>query len=223
MVPCCLFVDIAILGTGDVGRALCEGYSRHGHTVTLGTRDPSAGRLDDWLTEHRDVRLARFDDAAAAGEVVVLAVGWRHAEAVRDAIDPDHLRGKVLIDATNPLDFSGGGPALSVGHDDSAGETVQRWWPEARVVKCYNIVGNPHMVDPEFPDGPPTMFICGDDGEAKGTVADLLRSTGWDVADIGGIDGARYLEPMAMVWIRYFGKVGNGDHAFRLLRKSDAP
>jgi predicted dinucleotide-binding enzyme len=126
--------------------------------------------------------------------------------------------GKVLVDATNPLDFSSGGPQLFVGTTDSLGERVQRAAPGARVVKAYNTVGNALYVDPQLPGGPPTMFIGGNDAGAKGTVTELLTSTGWDVADLGGIEASRYLEPMCLAWVAYGGQAGNWGHAFRLLR-----
>lgn len=210
---------LAILGTGDVGRALASGLHRHGHDVTLGTRDPRAGRLDDWLAEHPGVGLAPFADAARDADALVLAVGWNAAKAVCDAVRP-HAAGKLLVDVTNPLDASRGmPPGLAVSGDDSAGETVQRWLREARVVKCWNIVGNPYMVDPELPGGPPTMFIAGDDADAKRTVLDLLKEVGWsDAVDLGGIGNSRYLEGLAMVWIRTYFATGSGTHAFKLLR-----
>ena len=125
-----------------------------------------------------------------------------------------------MIDTTNPLDFSAGiPPKLSVGHTDSAGEQVQRWLPNSRVVKAFNIVGSAHMFKPEFPGGPPDMFICGDDDQAKVTVTDLLQAFGWSGIDIGGIECARYLEELAMVWIRHFFRVNSVNHAFKLLRK----
>jgi predicted dinucleotide-binding enzyme len=134
---------------------------------------------------------------------------------------PENLAGKVVIDVTNPLSFQEGAPPeLAVGHTDSGGEQVARWLPGARVVKAFNIVGNPYMVDPDLPGGPPDMFIAGDDAEAKATVSEILESFGWPAAlDLGGMDGARYLEPLAMVWIRYGFLAGSWDHAFRLLRR----
>jgi predicted dinucleotide-binding enzyme len=114
---------------------------------------------------------------------------------------------------------AGAPPRLAVGHTDSAGEQVQRWLPDSHVVKAFNTVGNRHMVKPEFPDGPPDMFICGNDARAKQTVTDLLKAFGWPVIDIGGIEGARYLEPLAMIWILYLLRTKTGDHAFKLLRK----
>jgi predicted dinucleotide-binding enzyme len=131
----------------------------------------------------------------------------------------EQLRGKVLIDTTNPLDFSSGRPGLFVGHTDSLGEQVQRAVPEAHVVKAYNIVGNALMVDPDLPGGPPTMLIGGDSADAKAAVTTLLEETGWDVVDLGGIEASRYLEPMCIAWVLYGAAAGTWDHAFRLLRR----
>ncbi len=130
----------------------------------------------------------------------------------------DELRGKVLIDTTNPLDFSSGGPGLFVGHSDSLGEQVQRAVPGTHVVKAYNTVGNANMVDPDLRGGPPTMFIGGDSEEAKRTVTALLEATGWDVVDLGGIETSRYLEPMCIAWVLHGIRTGSWDHALRLLR-----
>ena len=118
-------------------------------------------------------------------------------------------------------DFSDGiPPKLAIGHTESAGEHIQRWLSYSRVVKAFNIVGSPHMFKPDFPDGPPDMFICGNDNQAKATVTEVLKSFGWSVVDIGGIDCARYLEPMAMVWIRHFFRINSVNHAFKLLHKA---
>jgi hypothetical protein len=124
----------------------------------------------------------------------------------------------VLVDATNPLDAAAGAPRLFVGHTDSLGEQVQRAAAGARVVKAYNTVGNALMVDPRLPGGPPSMFIGGDDEAAKATVAGLLRDTGWDVVDLGGIEASRWLEPMCMAWVAHGVRTGTWGHAFRLLR-----
>jgi predicted dinucleotide-binding enzyme len=91
--------------------------------------------------------------------------------------------------------------------------------PAARVVKAFNIVGNPHMYHPDFPGGPPTMFICGNDDGAKTTVRDILTAFGWDTIDIGNIEGSRLLEPLAMLWIVHYFRTNNGNHAFKLLQK----
>ena len=106
-----------------------------------------------------------------------------------------------------------------MGHTDSGAETIQRWLPDAKVVKALNIVGSPHMVNPDFPGGPPSMFICGEDQQAKTQITDILQGWGWDVMDLGGIEGARELEPMCILWVKWGIRSGSWDHAFKLLRK----
>jgi predicted dinucleotide-binding enzyme len=217
-------MKIGILGTGDVGKVLAAGFKAAGHEVMIGTRDPASGKLADWLSDAgKGVRVGTFGQAAAFGEVVVFAIGWAHAKEAIDLADPANFRGKVMLDASNPLGFEreGGPPVLVLGYDDSAGEQVQRWLPGARVVKCFNIVGNAHMVNPDFGGEKPDMFICGNDAAAKATANELAQELGWPpVIDLGDISKARYLEPMAMVWITHLFNNGfNGNHAFKLLRK----
>jgi predicted dinucleotide-binding enzyme len=130
----------------------------------------------------------------------------------------DQLAAKVLIDATNPLDLSTGRAELFVHGDDSLGERVQRAAPRARVVKAYNTVNNGLMVDPRLPGGPPTMFIAGNDAGAKEIVTRLLDDTGWDTADLGGIECSRELEQMCLAWVRIGATSGSWGHAFKLLR-----
>ena len=147
-------------------------------------------------------------------------LGVATEEVIRIA-DPENFRGKVVIDATNPLDFSPGRPPrLAIGHQDSLGERVQRWLPNARVVKAFNTVGNALFFKPKFSDGPPDMFICGNDAEAKRTVSQICGDFGWGVIDIGGIEGSRYLEPMCMTWVLHGILSGSWTHAFKMLRSS---
>jgi hypothetical protein len=212
---------IGILGSGDVGRALGRGFAARGHEVKLGTRDPQAEKIRNWL-EATDgtVSAGTFADAAAFGELLVMATLWDGTENAIRLANPASFAGKVLLDATNPLDFSRGvPPTLAVAGDDSAGERIQRWLPDAKVVKGFNTVTNLHMVDPDFPGGPPDMFICGEDADAKRTVTELAESLGWPVIDLGGIANARYLEAMAMVFIVNAFATGNWNIAFKLLRK----
>jgi 8-hydroxy-5-deazaflavin:NADPH oxidoreductase len=212
---------IGVLGTGEVGRVLGAGFASHGHQVMIGSRDPKQDKVQAWVKATGPAASAgTFAEAAAFGEVAVLATSWEGTESALALAGPEQLAGKVVIDATNPLDFSQGAPPrLAVAGNDSAGETVQRRLPGSRVVKGFNIVGNPHMVHPDFPGGPPDMFICGDDAAAKKTVEGLLTSFGWPVIDLGGIASSRYLEAMAMVWILHFFRTGSGNHAFKMLSK----
>jgi predicted dinucleotide-binding enzyme len=215
-------LKIGVLGTGDVGRVLGAGFAALGHEVKLGSRDAKNPKAVEWAEKNGpNASAGTFADAAKFADVIIIATLWAGTKNALEMAGLDNFAGKVVLDTTNPLDFSKGAPpTLAVGTTDSAGEQIQRLLPKAHVVKCFNIVGNPHMVKPSFPDGKPTMFICGDDEGAKKTVTDLCTELGWaGTADIGGIAGSRYLEPMAMVWISYFFKTGNGNHALALLKK----
>ena len=198
---------IGILGSGAVGQALTRGLTRHGHEVRIGTRRDAV----------EDLPVGTPAEVVADAELVFLSVLGQAAVEVASGVR-EQLAGKVLVDTTNPLDFSSGAPSLFVGHTDSLGEQVQRAVPEGRVVKAYNTVGNTLMVDPDLPGGPPSMLICGDSDEAKAVVTDLLVSTGWDVVDLGGISASRYLEPMCLAWVLHGLRSGSWQHAFRLLR-----
>ncbi len=211
-------VRIGVLGSGDVGRVLAAGFVSLGHEVLIGSRDPE--KLRPWADAAGERgKTGTFADAASFGDILVLAtLGTATLEVIRLA-GIDAFDGKVVIDATNPLDFSSGMPELSVGHTDSLGEQVQRLIPRARVVKAFNTVGNAHMVNPQFAGGPPDMFLCGNDPDAKKIVAQICDAFGWGVVDIGGIEGARYLEPMCMTWVRYGILNKSWNHAFKLLRK----
>lgn len=212
-------MKIGILGSGEVGRRLAEGLVAIGHTVKIGTRSPD--KVLTWAERHGGkASVGSFSDAASFGEIAVLATSWEGTPGALQLAGAGNLSGKVVIDVTNPLDFSKGvPPRLAVGRDDSGGETVQRLLPGARVVKAFNIVGNPHMFRPDFPGGPPTMFICGSDERAKKQATEILDAFGWETVDIGGIEMSRLLEPLAMLWIMYYFKTGTGNHTFKLLRK----
>lgn len=212
-------MQIGVLGTGDVGKVLGSGFAGLGHEVKIGSRDPS--KVQDWVRKTGPKASAgTFAEAARFGEVIVLATLWAGTENAIKLADPKNFSDKVVIDATNPLLFlPDQPPKLAIGHLHSGGEQVQQWIPEARVVKCFNTVGNQHMVKPNFPGGPPDMFLCGNDDEAKETVAGLCKQLGWATVDLGGLEASRYLEPMAMVWILEYFRTRNGNHAFKLLRK----
>jgi predicted dinucleotide-binding enzyme len=214
-------MKVGILGTGDVGRALGNGSIGRGDDVMMGARDAKNEKAAAWAGGAGSrASHGTFADAARFGDVAVLATLWTGTENALKLAGPDNLRGKVVIDTTNPLDFSHGmPPRLAIGHTDSAGEQVQRWLPGAKVVKCFNIAGNAHMVQPSFPGGPPDMFICGNDDEAKRVVATICQSFGWPVLDIGGIEGSRDLEPLCILWVKYGLKTGGWNHAIKMLKK----
>jgi 8-hydroxy-5-deazaflavin:NADPH oxidoreductase len=197
-------MKVAILGTGDVGTSLAAGFKKHGHDVKVGHRDPKAP----------------YAEAAKFCEIAVLATPWSGTENAIKLADPKNLAGKIVIDVTNPLKFEQGKPpALAVGFDDSAGEQIQRWLPQSKVVKAFNTVGNTLMVDPKLPGGPPDMFIAGNDAGAKQTVTKILKEFGWPAVDIGGIEGARLLEPLAMLWVIVGFKLNRWEQAWKLIHQ----
>ena len=214
-------MKVGILGTGDVGQALGAGFAQLGHDVMMGSRDPQSEKVQGWVAKTGShAGAGTFAEAARSGEVLLLATLWSGTESAIRLAGPANFAGKVVMDATNPLVFTPGAPpSLALGHTDSGGEQVQRWLPAARVVKVYNTVGHAHMVNPNFPGGPPDMFICGNDAAAKKTVTDICRAFGWPTIDVGGIEGARLLEPLCILWVRYGFVTGGWDHAFKLLRK----
>lgn len=214
-------MKIGILGSGEVGQALGRGFAAEGHEVRIGTREPQSGKLNGWMAlAGPRASVASHAQTSAFGEVLVLATPWSGTKAVLDLADPESFSGKTVIDVTNPLVFAENGPpSLALGYADSGGEQVQRWLPDSKVVKAFNIVGNPHMHKPQFPGGPPTMFIAGNDDAAKKTVTEILTSFGWETMDAGGIESSRMLEPVAMLWIVTGIRSGKFDQAFKMLRK----
>ena len=211
-------LKVGVLGSGDVGKVLAAGFASFGHDVKIGSREPE--KLAEWARgAGKGVANVTFEEAARFGDVIVLATLGQGTENAIRLAGTKNFAGKVVIDATNPLDFSTGMPQLYIGHKDSLGEQVQRWVPDAKVVKAFNTVGNAHMIRPQFPGGPPDMFIGGNDEGAKRTVADVCEQFGWGVIDLGGIDGARLLEPMCMVWVIHGLRTKSWNHAFKMLHR----
>lgn len=211
-------VRVGVLGSGDVGRVLAAGFIGLGHEVKIGSRDPQ--KLQTWAdAAGKAASTGTFEETARFGDILVLATLGTATEDVIRSAGIANFDSKVVIDATNPLDFSAGmPPRLFVGHDDSLGEHVQRLVPNARVVKAFNTVGNAHMINPRFAGGPPDMFLCGNDDDAKKIVSQICEHFGWGVVDIGGIEGSRLLEPMCLLWVLYGARTGTWNHAFKLLR-----
>lgn len=217
-------MNIAVLGSGMVGQALSAKLAELGHTVMLGTRDVQArlestevGRATQqtfagWHRQHPEVQLGTFAQAAAHGEILFHAVSGAVALQVLEQIGGADLDGKLLIDTTNPLDFSQGmPPTLSVVNTDSLGERIQSACPQAKVVKTLNTVNAFLMVDPgQVADGDHAMFLCGNDAQAKAQVEEILKDWfGWQyVYDLGDISNARGLEMYLPLWLRLMGKLG---------------
>src|SRR5262245_10349576 len=185
-------MNVGILGSGDVAKALAAGFLRHGHDVVMGTRDQA--KLADWLAQQREARASSFSEAAKFGEMVVLAVkGSVALEALR-AAGAANLAGKPIIDATNPIADAppiNGVVKFFTNLDESLMERLQREFAEAHFVKAFNSVGNPLMVNPQFKGEKPTMFICGNDEAAKQLVGGILDQFGWETAEIGKVEAAR--------------------------------
>ncbi len=210
---------IGIVGSGDVAKALGRGLATHGYDVKLGTRDPK--KLEGWTREVGPrVSVGSPADAAAYGPCVILAVHGDAAERVLDGIGPAAFAGKLVLDATNPLDLSHGmPPGLLFGVTDSLGERVQRKLPQARVVKCFNTVGSPKMVDPNFAAGPARMWVCGNDAGAKHEAEAIVRELGWaGVTDVGGIEAARWLEALVPLWVRAGLALNTWEHVLQVVR-----
>lgn len=212
-------MKVGMLGTGTVGQTLGSAFIALGHEVMMGSRSAVNENGVAWAgREGERATAGTFADAAAFGELVVLATRGVENEQVVRLADPANFAGKVLIDTTNPLDFSQGmPPRLAIGHADSAGEQVQRLLPEARVVKAFNIVGSGLMFRPDLGGLRGDMFIAGNDDGANATVGQILDEFGWDTIDLGGIEASRYLEPMCMAWVTHAARTGAWNHAWKLL------
>lgn len=214
-------MKVGIIGSGMVAQALGAGFLKHGYEVMLGTRDPF--KLADWRGKHAGAQLGGFAQTAQFGELVVLAVkGTAALDALRQA-GMEELAGKVVIDVTNPIADAppvNGVLNFFTSLNESQMEHLQRAVPDARFVKAFNSVGSAFMVNPAFAGGRPTMFICGNDEAAKQEVGGILDQFGWEVADMGKVEGARAIEPLCMLWCIPGLLRNEWAHAFKLLRSA---
>lgn len=221
-----------VLGTGMVGKTIAARLDGMGHEVMIGTRDPeeTVSRIEpdrygnlpfgDWQREYPGVGLGTFEEVAAHGEMVINATaGIASLEALEQAGE-DNINGKVLIDIANPLDFSRGmPPTLSVVNTDSLGERIQRSLPEVKVVKTLNTTNASVMVNPaQLAGADHTVFLSGNDPDAKAQVIELLRSFGWsDIIDLGDISTARGTEMLLPIWVRLLGVLQNPQFNFKIV------
>ncbi len=224
---------IAVLGTGTVGRALAARLAELGHTITIGTRDEAATlarREPDamgnppfsaWTAENPDMPLANYRSAIAGSELIVNATAGAASLSALAAAEPDDLHGKILLDISNPLDFSSGfPPSLFVKDTDSLAEQLQAAFPELRIVKTLNTLSAPLMVHPQaLAGGDHTVFVAGNDRDAKAVVVSLLESFGHrDILDLGELSAARGTEMYLPLWLRMMGTLGTSMFNIKVVR-----
>lgn len=213
-------MNIGIIGSGIVGQQLGLGFIKLGHEVKVGSRD--ASKLVEWEKNAGEkASKGSFEGAAKFGEVIILATSWSGTQNAISISGKENFNGKVVIDVTNPLDFSEGAPPkFAVELGNSGGEQVQNWLPNSKVVKAFNTISAYTMCNPELEEGAPDLFIAGNDDEAKKTVSSYADKWGWaNIVDLGDISQSYWLETLAMLWINFAFKNNQWTHAFKLLRK----
>jgi 8-hydroxy-5-deazaflavin:NADPH oxidoreductase len=213
-------MNIGIIGSGMVGKQLGLGLTKLGYNVKLGTRDSS--KLADWLKEAGNNASAdSFEEAAKFGDINILCTFWAGTENAVNMAGKENFSGKILIDVTNPLDFSQGTPPkFAATPGNSGGEQIQRWLPDAKVVKAFNTINAFVMINPKREEGDPDFFYAGNNEDAKKEVVDIAKKLGWkSFIDFGNISASFWLESLTMVWIDYAFKYNIWSHAFKLLKK----
>jgi 8-hydroxy-5-deazaflavin:NADPH oxidoreductase len=209
---------IGIIGSGQVGQALAKGFSTVGYQVKIGSRSPE--KLRDWTkVAGEQVSVGTFDAVAAFGDIVVLATNGDATESAIELASKENFSNKLVIDVTNPLDFSKGMPPglLAKYAHTSLGETVQQKMQDAKVVKCFNTVPNSVMFRPKFKEC--EMLICGNDADAKQEVTKILKEFGWPGSiDLGGIENARWFEALVVLWVKTAAATGAWNSMFALVK-----
>lgn len=215
-------MKIGILGSGNVGKTLASAFLKEGHAVMIGTRDTKRADIVEWKNQNSGGQTGSFAEAATFGEVIVLATKGAAASEALQLAGEENFSGKPVIDTTNPIAEAPPVNGVLQYYTDinmSQMEKLQMMFPQARFVKAFNSVGSPLMYKPDLKGGPPTMFICGNDEQAKSTVTGILESFGWEVEDMGKAEAARAIEPLCILWcIPWFVKNERGHHAFKLLK-----
>lgn len=211
---------VGVLGSGAVAKVLAAGFIKHGAQVKMGTSNPD--KLTDWLVSTgENASVGSFAEAAAFGDVILLAVKGNAAKDVLLSAGLENLSGKTVIDPTNPIADAppvNGVLKFFTDINYSLMEELQAFAPQANFVKAFSCIGNPYMVNPTGLENKPTMFICGNNADAKQTVVAILDAFGHDVADMGAAEGARAIEPLCMLWCIPGFLNNQWTHAFRLMK-----
>lgn len=215
-------MKIGIIGSGQVGQVLAKAFINEGYEVMLGSRNIAKPELVKFKSENFTIEIGNFDQTAKFGEIIVLATGGSVTEEAIKLAGHSNFSGKIVIDTTNPIAKAppdNGVLKYFTSLDNSLMERIQKWMPEAKLVKAFNSVGNALMYKPKFADGTPTMFICGNDEDAKKTVSDILTVFGWETEDMGRAEAARAIEPLCILWCIPGLLHNQWTHAFKLLKK----
>lgn len=216
-----------IIGSGVVGKALSIAFAKEGYDVMLGTRNPNDEKIQNWLYDANSkldapykISAGTFKETSRFGEIIVIAVLFRAINEVIDLAGKENFAGKIVIDTTNPIADEApvnGVLKFTTTGRESAGEIIQNLIPDACVVKAFNSVGSQFMYKPQFEEGKPTMFICGNSDDAKKTVSSILDKFGWDILDCGSIEASNALEGLCIIWCSRGFREGKWNHAFKLL------
>jgi predicted dinucleotide-binding enzyme len=212
-------MKVGILGSGDVAKTLAKGFVEHGYTVMVGSRSPA--KLTEWAASLPAIKLGTFAETAAFADLVVLSVKGTVALEALALAGAENLKNKPVIDTTNPIADKppvNGVLQYFTSFDSSLMERLQHTLPNTFFVKAFNSVGSANMVNPQYSGGMTTMFICGNNLPAKLQVSTVLAQFGWEVADYGGVEAARAIEPLCMLWCIPGFLNNDWSHAFRMLK-----
>jgi 8-hydroxy-5-deazaflavin:NADPH oxidoreductase len=211
---------VGILGSGDVGKTLAKGFLKHGYQVAIGT--DHAEKLAEFKRENPQIETVTFEQAAQSGDIVVLCVKGTVAEKIIEKVKR-YLSGKTVIDTTNPIADAppeNGVLKYFTSLEESLMERLQKIAPDAQFVKAFNSIGSGLMINPDFRDNTkPTMFICGNNDDAKRKVYEILEKFGFEIEDMGKAESARAIEPLCMLWCIPGFLRNEWAHAFKLLKK----
>jgi len=211
---------VGILGSGDVGKTLAKGFLKHGYQVAIGT--DHAEKLAEFKRENPQIETVTFEQAAQSGDIVVLCVKGTVAEKIIEKVKR-HLSGKTVIDTTNPIADAppeNGVLKYFTSLEESLMERLQKIAPDAQFVKAFNSIGSGLMINPDFRDNTkPTMFICGNNDDAKKKVYEILEKFGFEIEEMGKAESARAIEPLCILWCIPGFLRNEWAHAFKLQKK----